>query len=51
MCISTAAKKLALSVKSYSRWVREPRARTLMCVDAHGVQPVTDFQAEMGRLK
>jgi transposase len=42
---------LALSVKTYSRWVRVARAGTLMSVDAQRVQPVTDLQAEVSRLK
>ena len=42
---------LALSVKTYSRWVRESRAGTLMSVDAHRVLPVTDLQVEVSRLK
>ena len=51
MGITEAAKQLALSVKTYSRWVREARAGTLMSVDAHRVLPVTDLQAEVSRLK
>lgn len=51
MGITDAAKKLALSVKTYSRWAREERAGTLLRVDTHRVQPVTDLQAEVSRLK
>ena len=51
MGITDAAKKLALSVKTYSRWVRVARAGTLMSVDTHRVQPVTDLQAEVSRLE
>jgi transposase len=51
MGITEAATKLALSVKTYSRWVRVARAGTLMSVDAHCVQPMTELQAEVSRLK
>ena len=51
MGVTEAAKKLALSVKTYSRWVRVARAGTLMSVDAHRLHPVTDLQAEVSRLK
>ena len=51
MEFTEAAKQLALSVKTYSRWVRESRAGMLMSVDAHRVLPVTDLQAEVSRLK
>ena len=51
MEVTEAAKMLALSVKTYSRWVGESRAGTLMSVNAHRVLPVTDLQAEVSRLK
>ena len=51
MGVTEAAKILALSVKTYSRWVRVARAGTLMSVDTYRVQPVTDLQAEVSRLK
>jgi transposase len=35
MGVTEAAKKLALSVKTYSRWVRVARAGALHSVDAH----------------
>jgi transposase len=51
MEISKAANKLGLSVKTYSRWVRDARAGTLVCVDTYRTQSVTDLQAEVSRLK
>jgi transposase len=51
MEISKAANKLGLSVKTYSRWVRDARAGTLVGLDTYRTQPVTDFQAEVSRLK
>ena len=51
MGVTEASKKLALSVKTYSRWVREARAGRLVHVDTHRLQPVTDLQAEVSRLK
>ncbi len=51
MGVSEAAKKLGLSTKTYSRWVRDARAGTLVCVDTYRTQPVTDLQAELSRLK
>jgi len=51
MIVAQAARKLGLSVKTYSRWVRDARAGTLADVDRYRVQPVTDLQAEVSRLK
>lgn len=49
--VSDAARKLGLSVKTYSRWIREARAGVLARVDTYRSQPVTDLQAEVSRLK
>ena len=49
--VADAARKLGLSVKTYSRWIREARAGVLARVDTYRVQPVTDLQAEVSRLK
>jgi transposase len=46
-----AANKLGLSVKTYTRWVRDARAGVLAQVDSYRLQPVTDLQAEVSRLK
>jgi transposase len=51
MGVSEAAKKLGLSVKTYSRWVRDARAGTLVRMDGYRTQPVSDLQAEVSRLK
>ena len=49
--VSEAARKLGLSVKTYSRWIREARSDVLAGVDTHRTQPVSDLQAEVSRLK
>ena len=46
-----AARKLGLSIKTYSKWIRDARSGKLASVDTHRVQPVTDLQAEVSRLK
>lgn len=51
MGVTPAAKKLGLSVKTYSRWVQDARAGTLVRLDTYRTQPVTDLQAEVSRLK
>jgi transposase len=51
MIVAQAARKLGLSVKTYSRWIRDARAGTLASVDSYRVQPVSDLQAEVSRLK
>jgi transposase len=49
--VAQAARELGLSVKTYSRWVRDARVGQLASVDSYRVQPVTDLQAEVCRLK
>ena len=51
MNLTAAAKKLGLSVKTYSNWVQQARSGKLAAVDAHRLQPVTDLHAEISRLK
>ena len=49
--VTQAARKLGLSVKSYSKWIPDARAGALSTIDTHRVQPVSDLQAEVSRLK
>ena len=49
--VTQAARKLGLSVKTYSKWIRDARAGALSTIDTHRVQPVSDLQAEVSRLK
>ena len=49
--VTVAARKLGLSVKTYSKWIRDARAGVLARVDTHRLQPVSDLQAEVSRLK
>ena len=49
--VTEAARKLGLSVKTFSTWIRDAGAGKLANVDTHRVQPVTDLQAEVSRLK
>ena len=51
MGVTAAARKLGLSVKTYSKWIRNARAGALSNIDVHRAQPVTDLQAEVSRLK
>jgi transposase-like protein len=51
MGVIPATKKLALSVKTFSRRVRVAPAGVLERVDAHRAQSVSDLQAEVSRLK
>jgi transposase len=51
MIVAQAARKLGLSVKTYSKWVRDARAGILAQVDSYRLQPVSDLQAEVSRLK
>ena len=51
MGVTAAARKLGLSVKTYSKWIRDARAGALSNIDVHRAQPVTDLQAEVSRLK
>ncbi len=51
MGVTAAARKLGLSVKTYSKWIRDARAGALSKIDVHRTQPVTDLQAEVSRLK
>ncbi len=47
----TAAEKLGLSIKTYSNWVRQAKTGKLATIDAHRLQPVSELQAEISRLK
>ena len=49
--VTTAARQLGLSVKTYSKWIRDTRSGVLARVDTHRLQPVSDLQAEVSRLK
>lgn len=49
--VSEAARKLGMSVKTYSKWIRDARTGVLARVDTHRALPVTDLQAEVSRLK
>ena len=49
--VTQAARKLGLSVKTYSKWIRDARAGVLSTIDLHRIQPVSDLQAEVSRLK
>ena len=49
--VTEAARKLGLSVKTYSKWIRDARVGALSNIDARRAQPVTDLQAEVSRLK
>ena len=51
MGVSAAAEKLGMSVKTYSNWVRQAKAGKLAAIDTHRLQPVSDLQAEISRLK
>jgi transposase len=51
MILAYAARKLGLSVKTYSKWVCDPRAGSLAQLDSYRAQPVCDLQAEVSRLK
>jgi transposase len=51
MGVSAAAEKLGLSVKTYSNWVRQAKAGKLTTIDTYRLQPVSDLQAEISRLK
>lgn len=51
MGVVAAAEKLGVSVKTYSNWVQQAKAGTLVAIDAHRLAPVTDLQAEISRLK
>ena len=49
--ITKAARKLGLSVKTYSKGIPDARAGKLANVDTQRTQPVTNLQAEESRLK
>ena len=51
MGVTAAARKLGLSVKTHSKWIRDARAGVLSTIDVQRVQPVSDLQAEVSRLK
>lgn len=51
MKVSAAAQKLGLSMQTYAAWVARARKGKLAAVDAHRIQPVSDLQAEVSRLK
>lgn len=51
MDVKVAAEKLGVCVKTYSNWIGHARSGKLAGVDAHRVQPVSEWQAEVSRLK
>lgn len=51
LSVTAAAEKLGLSIKTYSNWVRQAKAGKLATIDAHRLQPVSELQAEISRLK
>ena len=51
MGVTAAARKLGLSGKTYSKWIRDARAGVLSTIDVQRVHPVSDLQAEVSRLK
>jgi transposase len=51
MKVSAAAQKLGLSLQTYANWVARSREGKLAAVDAHGMQRVSELQAEVSRLK
>jgi transposase len=51
MRVSAAAQKLGLSMQTYANWVARAREGKLTAVDAHRMQPVSELQAEVSRLK
>ena len=51
LSVTAAAEKLGRSIKTYSNWVRQAKAGKLATIDAHRLQPVSELQAEISRLK
>ena len=51
MDVKVAAEKLGVCLKTYSNWIGHARSGKLAGVDAHRVQPVSELQAEVSRLK
>jgi transposase len=51
MQLTAAARKLSLSVQTYSNWVARARAGKLSAVDSHRLQLVSDLHAEVSRLR
>ena len=51
LSVTAAAEKLGLSIKTYSNWVRQAKAGKLATIDAHRLQPVSELQAKISRLK
>jgi transposase len=51
MKLSAAAQKLGLSLQTYANWVARARQGKLAVVGAHRMQPVSELQAEVSRLK
>ena len=49
--ITVAALKLGVSVKTFSNWVRQAKGGKLATIDAHRLQPVSELQAKISRLK
>lgn len=48
---TAAARKLGFSVKTYSKWIRDARARALSTIDDYRLRPVSDLQTKVSRLK
>jgi transposase len=51
MSLTAAARKLGLPMQTYANWVSRARAGKLAAMDTHRLQPVSDLQAEVSRLK
>ena len=51
LAVTEAARKLGMSVKTCSKWIRDARSGVLARVDTYRTQPVSDLQAEVSRMK
>jgi transposase len=51
MNVSAAARKLGVPMQTYANWVVKSREGTLAAVDTRRLQPVSELQAEVSRLK
>jgi transposase len=51
MKVGAAAQKLGLSMQTYANSVARAREGKLATVDAHRMQPVSELQAEVSRLR
>ena len=51
MDVKEAAEKLGVCLKTYANWIGHARSGKLAGMDAHRLQPVSELQAEVSRLK